>query len=414
MNDGFPVLRCVWCGQTAEKSSLTCAKCGGSLEVIYDYEKIRSGANGSLPVSDQMDGIWRYATLLPLESLKNSVSLGEGSTPHRKIRRIGSALGIQNLFAKDESRNPTCSFKDRKSTVAISKAIEDGFDKVVAATAGNAGSSVAAYAAKGEIESYIFAFSGISKAKLAKLLAYGANVFLTSGSTGDVLEFTSKVCARYKLKNCSAASRYNPYVKEGAKTAVFELFEQCGGSLPDWIILPVGGGGNISAYFKGLKELRSLGLIEKYPKLVGVQATGCAPVVEAFQKKLDPRNIPKIANPKTIAHSILDDWAPDGDTALVAIRETCGTGVEVSEEQIIAATKELSRSEGIYAEPSSATPLAALKQLIADKVVDKKEHVTLIVTGFGLNQPDATIDNSPAPTELSLLDVESFGTYVKS
>lgn len=387
--------------------------CGGSLEVIYDYDKIRNQFPGKLPLTNELDGIWRFSPLLPLDSPKNCVSLGEGSSPYRRIKKIGSKIGMENtLFVKDESRNPTCSFKDRKSTVAISKAIEEGFSRVVAATAGNAGSSVAAYAAKGNIESYIFAFRGISKAKLAKLLAYEAKVFLTSASTGDVLEFTSKVCESYHLKNCSAASRYNPYVKEGAKTAVFEIYEQCSGSLPDWIILPVGGGGNISAYYKGLKELKQLGLIEECPKLVGVQAFGCAPVVEAFEKNLDPRNIPKIKNPKTIAHSILDDWAPDGDTAIVALKETGGLGITVSEEEIITAARDLSTKEGIYAEPSSATPLAGLKKLLTDRVVDRNEEVALIVTGFGLNQPDATIDNSPPAVDLITLDAAAFGKYL--
>lgn len=344
--------------------------------------------------------------------MKYLVSLGEGSTPYHKIQKIGSSLGMQNLFIKDESRNPTCSFKDRKSTVAISKAMEDGFKSVLAATAGNAGSSVAAYAAKGDLNSYILAFKGISRAKLAKLMAFGAKIFLTSASTGDVTEFTTKVCDAYNMQNCSAASRYNPYVKEGAKTAVFEIFEQSGGSLPDWIVLPVGGGGNISSYFKGLRELKELGLIEKYPKLVGVQAKGCAPIVEAFEKNLDPRNIPKIKNPKTIAHSILDDWAPDGDIALRSIKESGGLAVSVSEEQIISATKRLSTIEGIYVEPSSSTTLAAVEVLLSNRMLDKNEKVALVATGFGLNQPDATIDNSEPPVELAKLDVADFGKYL--
>jgi threonine synthase len=352
--------------------------------------------------------------LLPTGSVKSCVSLGEGATPYHKIPKISSKLGLEELFVKDESRNPTCSFKDRKSTVAITKALEDGYTRVVAATAGNAGSSVAAYAAKAGMDAYIFAFQGISSAKLSKLLAYGANVFLTNGSTGDVIEFTERIGERYKMQNCSAASRYNPYVKEGAKTAVFEIFEQMGGSLPDWIILPVGGGGNLSAYFKGLRELRELGLIEDYPRLVGVQAEGCAPVVEAFEKQLDPRNIPKVKNPKTIAHSILDDWAPDGDLALVSIRETEGLAVSVPDEEIISATKELSGVEAIYAEPSSATPLAAVRRLLTEKSIDRNESVALIVTGFGLNQPDATIDNSPPALELKSLSVDLFGSYLKA
>jgi threonine synthase len=408
------LLACVWCGREAsvDQTVRACISCAGSLEVEYDYEKIRNQFHGTLPSVKGAEGIWRFAPLLPLLSPAKAVSLGEGSTPYHRIQKIGSSLSMSGVFVKDESRNPTCSFKDRKSAVAISKAIEDGFNKVVAATAGNAGSSVAAYATKADIESYIFAFQGISRAKLAKLLAYKANVFLTSASTGDVLEFTTKVCNAYKLQNCSAASRYNPFVKEGAKTSVFEIYEQTNGQLPDWIILPVGGGGNISSYFKGLKELKELGLIEKYPRLVGVQASGCAPVAEAFNKNLDPRNIPKIKNPKTIAHSILDDWAPDGDIAIVSLRETLGLAVTVTEEEIISATQQLSGVEAIYAEPSSATPLAALKNLVSNKVIDKNENVALIVTGFGLNQPDATIDNSPAATNLTDLDVNNFGKYL--
>ena len=260
-----------------------------SLEVVYEYRELREKFDGRLPVSNGVKGFWKYSPILPLKSSANRVSLGEGSSPYHRIHKIGSMLGMKNLFVKDESRNPTCSFKDRKSAVAVSKAVEDGYAKVAAATAGNAGSSVAAYAAKASIESYIFAFQGISKAKIAKLLAYRANVFLTSGSTGDVIEFVRKICDRYQLQNCSAASRHNPYVKEGAKTAVFEIFEQMNGSLPDWIIVPIGGGGNISAYYKGLKELKELGLIQKYPRLVGYRLR----VALLWLKPLSKNSIPE-------------------------------------------------------------------------------------------------------------------------
>ena len=415
MNSEFDYsLNCVFCGRAVSAGARACASCGGTLEVVYDYSKINEKFHGALPVADGAEGVWRYSPLLPLRSAANCVSLGEGSSPYHRILKIGTTLDMEDVFVKDESRNPTCSFKDRKSTVAISKAVEDGYRKVIAATAGNAGSSVAAYAAKAGIESFILAFQGISKAKLAKLLAYRAKVFLTNASTGDVGEFTERVCQNYHLQNCSAASRYNPYVKEGAKTAVFEMYEQTGGKLPDWIILPVGGGGNVSGYYKGLKELEALNLIDEYPRLIGVQAAGCAPVVEAFEKNLDPRNMPKIKNPKTIAHSILDDWAPDGDIALVSIRETDGFAVAVSEDEIISATQDLSGIEGIYAEPSSATSLAGLKQLLASKMIDKTESVALVITGFGLNQPDATVDNSTGAEDLTELNIEAFSRYLKN
>lgn len=405
-------LQCAWCKSkySAESKTRICSSCAGSLEIIYDYEKIKE-TGSSLPIDNSKPGIWKYFSLLPATENTRIISLGEGDSPYHLIEKVGASLGIKQLYVKDESRNPTCSFKDRKSTCSITRGVEEGYTRVVAATAGNAGSSVAAYAAKADIESYILAFQGISQTKLAKLLAYNAKVFLTNASTGDVLEFVSKVCKEFGLLNCSAASRYNPYVKEGAKTAVFEIYQATNGDLPDWIIIPLGGGGNLAAYYKGLQELNQLGLITRFPRLVGVQGTECAPVVQAFEKNLDARKIPKVKNPRTIAHSILDDWAPDGDVALEAIRQTKGVAISVTDDEIVESMKILSSKEAIFAEPSSAAPLAALKKLLADKTVDPNESVATICTGFGLNQPEATINAYPMPEKLTL-DLAEFGKYV--
>lgn len=406
-------LQCVWCKKSypAESKIRNCSNCSGSLEIIYDFEKIRNSFSG-VPLVRDKPGIWKYFPLLPADENTRIVTLREGDSPYHLIERAAAAVGIRQLFVKDESRNPTCSFKDRKSTCSITRAVEEKYVRVVAATAGNAGSSVAAYAAKAGIESYILAFPGISNTKLAKLLAYNAKVFLTDASTGDVLEFVNKACKEYNLMNCSAASRYNPYVKEGAKTAIFEIHEQSKRKLPDWIIIPLGGGGNLAAYYKGLRELNQLGVVDGYPKLVGVQGAGCAPVVEAFEKKIDSRKIPKVKNPRTIAHSILDDWPPDGDVALEAIRQTKGLAISVTDEEIIESMRILSGKEGIFAEPSSAAPLAALKRLIQDKTIDRDESVATICTGFGLNQPEATMNAFPPAVKLDL-DVAVFGRYVK-
>lgn len=406
-------LQCAWCKSRYSPESKTriCSSCSGSLEIIYDYERIKE-TGSALSIDNSKPGIWKYFSLLPASEDTRLVSLGEGDSPYHLIEKAGADLGIKNLYVKDESRNPTCSFKDRKSTCSITRGVEEGYTRVVAATAGNAGSSVAAYAAKADIESYILAFQGISQTKLAKLLAYNAKVFLTNASTGDVLEFVSKICKEFGLLNCSAASIYNPYVKEGAKTALFEIYQQTKGNLPDWIILPLGGGGNLAAYYKGLRELNQLGLITNFPKLVGVQGAGCAPVVEAFEKHLDSRKIPKVKNAHTIAHSILDDWPPDGDLALEAIRQTKGVAISVTDEEIVESMKVLSSKEAIFAEPSSAAPLAALKKLLKDKTLDSSESVATICTGFGLNQPEATINSSQAPAKLTL-DLAEFGRYVK-
>lgn len=389
---------------------MVCENCGGPLEAAYDYEALGSNQRG-LPVDKDREGIWRYSPLLPLSAATRIVTLGEGGTPLVRVSRVADALGMREVYAKDESRNPTLSFKDRKSSVAITKAAEFGSSGVVNMTAGNAGSSVAAYAGRAGIPAHIFTIEGISDSKLAKLLSYGATVFRTTAPTKDLMEFVDRLAKVYGLVNMTAASRYNPYVKEGCKTSVFEIFEQLGGSLPDWIIVPIGAGGNMAGIYKGLRELKLLGVIESMPKLVGVQGRDCAPVVAAFERGLAPDQIPVIENPRTVAHSILDSWTPDGDQALRAIRETGGLALGVTDDDILVAMKELSSREGLYLEPAGAAPLAALSMLVAAGTVRRDESVVLMATGSGSNQPEATISAWGRPPAFEL-DVAAFGRYL--
>jgi len=312
---------------------------------------------------------------------------------------------------KDDTRNPTLSFKDRKSTVAVSKAVEFGAQGVANMTAGNAGSSVAAYASRAGIPAYIFTIEGISESKLAKLLSYGARVFRTTAPTKELMTFVAEVSKKYGMTNMTAASRYNPYVKEGSKTVAFEVYEQTRGRLPDWVFVPIGGGGNIAGVFRGLKELKLLGLIERYPRLVGVQGEGCAPVVEAFERGLPPDQIPVVKDARTIAHSILDSWTPDGDQALSAIRDTKGEAISVSDEEMLDAMKEMSSCEGVYVEPAGAAPLAALKKMVGMGKMNKDETSMLLATGSGSNQPEATIRAWGSPPVIDL-DLEKFARYL--
>jgi threonine synthase len=405
-------LKCVWCEEAyaSSSSALSCGKCGSALDTIYDYEALKSRFSG-LPTVNSKIGVWRYSPLLPLTKRTTVITLGEGNTPLLRLQRIGEDLGMENLHAKDESRNPTCSFKDRKFTVALTKAVEDGYKAVASVTAGNAGSSVAAYCAKADVRAYIFTIEGIPLAKLAKLVSYGAKVFRTKKTTAELLSFANEVCKKYGFVNLSAASRYNPYVKEGAKTAVFEIFEQLGGQLPDWFVVPVGGGGNLAAYFKAVKELKELGLVDQYPKIVGVQGKYCAPVVEAFEKGLDPKDIPRVSNPRTIAHSILDDWTPDGDQTLTAIRKTKGIALGVTDKEILEASKLLSSKEALFVEPASAAPLAAVRQLVENGMMDRKDSVVIVATGFGLNQPDAAFEAWGTPPAVDL-DLSTVAEYI--
>jgi len=407
------ILRCMHhgCEFPSDSHNLTCANCGGPLEAVYEYEALRTAYRG-IPADDKSRGVWRYSPLLPLNAGTRIVTLGEGATPLVEATKISEALGLEKVYVKDESRNPTLSFKDRKSTVAVSKAAEFGAAGVANMTAGNAGSSVAAYAGKAGIPAYIFTIGGISDAKLAKLLSYGAMVFRTNAPTKELMTFVGDVAKRYGMVNMVAASRYNPYVKEGAKTSVFEIFEQMDGHLPDWMFIPIGGGGNLAGIFKGLRELKLLGLIEVYPRIVGVQGKDCAPVVRAFEQGLPPDQIPVVENPRTIAHSILDSWAPDGDQALTAIRESGGLAVGVSDEELYQSMKTLSSQEGLYLEPASAAPLAALGRLISDGTMGADDSVLLFATGSGANQPDATLVAWGQPPTIEL-DLEAFVKYVR-
>ncbi|MDA4114637.1 MAG: threonine synthase [Thaumarchaeota archaeon] len=412
MNASSFILRCMThaCEFPSDSHNLVCSNCGGPLEAVYDYEALRKAHHG-VPADEKNRGVWRYSPLLPLNAGTGIVTLGEGATPLVDASRIAEALGLDKVYVKDDSRNPTLSFKDRKTTVAVSKAAEFGASGVANMTAGNAGSSVAAYAGKAGIPAYIFTIGGISDSKLAKLLSYGAMVFRTTAPTKELMTFVGDVAKKYGMVNMTAASRYNPYVKEGSKTSVFEIYEQMGGRLPDWMFIPIGGGGNLAGIFKGLRELKLLGLIETYPRIVGVQGKDCAPVVQAYEQGLPPDQIPVVENPRTIAHSILDSWAPDGDQALTAIRETGGLAMGVTDEELYQSMKTLSSQEGLYLEPASAAPLAALGRLMGDGTMGAEDSVVLFATGSGANQPDATLFAWGEPPIIEL-DLEGFVRYI--
>jgi threonine synthase len=391
-------LRCVKCSSElgANSKASVCQKCGGALETIYDYDNVRE-VFSEKNLETRPPSVWKYFEILPVEDPNRVVTLGEGGTRLVEAKALGQELELQNLFLKDESRNPTCSFKDRKSTVAVTKAKEFGFETVVCATAGNAGSSVAAYAAKAGLRAIIFTFRNITQSKLAKLQAYGADVLIVDGSTWEVLELTTQACAKYGWYSIVAASRYNPYVKDGAKTEAIEVCEQLRWKAPDWLIVPLGGGCGISSCWKGVRELRRLGLIDRLPKMVGVQGAECAPVVNAFNENTPPDKIERVVNGHTIAHSIEDDFAPDGDQALMAIRESGGKAVGVPDDQILREQRLIGKREGLFIEPASSAPVAAARMLVDEGTIDRKDTVVCIATGFGLNEPEALLNSIQAP-----------------
>jgi len=391
-------LHCARCSSEFDQDckASVCPKCGGALETIYDYEKLRETFS-KRSLEGRVASVWRYLELLPVEDPKSIVTLGEGGTRLMRAERLAEELGLHNLYLKDESRNPTCSFKDRKSTVAITKALQFGVHTVTCATAGNAGASIAAYAAKARLRAVIFAFRNITKPKLSKLMSYGADTLIVDGLTWETVQLTSEACTKYGWYNIVAASRYNPYVKDGAKTEAIEICEQLGWNVPDWLIVPVGGGCGLASCWKGMKELQRIGLIKKLPKIVGVQGAECAPLVKAFEENVPPDKIERFPNAHTIAHSIEDDYPPDGDQALIAIRESHGLALGVQDDQILSAQRLIARKEGLFVEPASSAPIAAAQILLNEGTIDHDDLVVTIATGFGLNEPEAIFKTYQEP-----------------
>ena len=391
-------LQCTKCSfdiPPVSKSSV-CPECGGALETIYDYDAIRETFTKGV-LDKRQPSVWKYIELLPLEDPARAVTLGEGGTRLLHARRLGEELGSTRLYLKDETKNPTGSFKDRKSTVAISKASELGFPTVISATAGNAGASIAAYAARAGLRAVILAFRVITKPKLAKLICYGADVLIVDGTSWEVFQLTcaaSKKCGWY---NIVAASRYNPYVKDGAKTECIEICEQLGWNAPDWLIVPVGGGCGLASCWKAVRELHRIGLIDKLPRMVGVQGAHCAPLVKAFDEKLPPDRIERFPNAHTVAHSIEDDYPPDGDQALIAIRESEGLALSIEDVTMLAAQALMAKKEGLFVEPASSATVAATRMLLEQGIIDRKDSIIAVATGSGLNEPDSVFSAFPQP-----------------
>lgn len=411
---GKYVLKCTKCTieLASDNTASTCPQCRSALETTYDHEVARETFSKE-SMKDRESSVWKFIELLPVDTLKQVVTLGEGGTRLVLASRLGEHLNLTRLYLKDESRNPTCSFKDRKSTVAITKAHEFGFKTVISATAGNAGASIAAYAAKAGLRAVVFAFRNITKPKLSKLLSYGAEVVIVDGTSWETFQLTSAASEKYGWYNLVAASRYNPYVKDGAKTEAFEICEQLGWMAPDWLIVPVGGGCGLASCWKAVKELNVMGLIDKLPKMVGVQGVECAPLVKAFKENIEPDRIERFPNAHTIAHSIEDDYPPDGNQALVAIRESGGLALGVEDDRILWAQQQIAKREGLFVESASSAPVAAAKALRDDGTIDKPDSVVTIVTGFGLNEPEAITQFSKEPPTIKPI-IENLEIYTKS
>jgi threonine synthase len=334
-----------------------------------------------------MGVIARYREHLPIGPATPEVDLSEGSTPLVPSRNIGRALGLKHLYFKYEGLNPTGSFKDRGMVVAVAKALEGGSRVFICASTGNTSASMAAYAGRTGARAIVVVPSGeIALNKLSQALMYGAKVVALKGTFDFALETVRDLSSHYPV---ALMNSINPHRIEGQKTAAFEIVDALGDA-PDYVMLPVGNAGNITAYWKGFKEYQVAGHATRLPRMVGAQAEGAAPIVTGMP----------VANPRTVASAIRIGNPASWEGATSARDESGGIIAAVTDTEILSAQTRLAGSEGLFAEPASAAPLALLFRLVREGKIDKDSTTVVVLTGSGLKDPDAALKNVEPPIEL--------------
>jgi len=334
-----------------------------------------------------MGVIARYREYLPVGPATPEVDLHEGSTPLVPSRNIGRALGLERLFFKYEGLNPTGSFKDRGMVVAVAKALEGGSRVLMCASTGNTSASMAAYAARTGVRAIVVVPSGeIAMNKLSQALMYGAKVVALKGTFDTALDAVRELTSRYPV---ALMNSVNPNRLEGQKTAAFEIVDALGDA-PDYLVLPVGNAGNITAYWKGFREYHKAGHSTRLPRMVGAQAEGAAPIVAGHP----------IANPRTVASAIRIGNPASWEGATSARDESGGLIAAVTDTEILSAQIRLANTEGLFAEPASAAPLALLIRLVMEGKIEKDSTTVVVLTGSGLKDPDAALNNVEPPIEL--------------
>ena len=384
---------CVVCGKEypPEQTLYTCPDDGGNLSIILDYAALSKKVSPKDISESREISIWRYQALLPVADpgFNYSPLHKVGYTPIYQSSRLSSALGLKQLWFKDESGNPSASFKDRASAVALARAKEIGAEVIVAASTGNAGAATACLAAAMNMPAIILAPHNAPPAKIAQLLIFGARVILVDGSYDDAFDLSIAATQAFGWYNRNTG--YNPYTVEGKKTAGLEIWEQVIRFLPPeqklTVFIPVGDGNILSGIAKGFIDLLALGWIDQLPRLVGVQAEGSAAIYNAFinnKEFIDP------VHAQTVADSICVDFPGDGFRALKRVRESGGFFMTVNDDEILAAIPALG-SVGLFVEPAAATAYAGLVKALENELIDPESTVLVMATGSGLKDVEAAM-----------------------
>ncbi len=378
-------LTCVVCGRTypASEAGYVCPDHGneGILDVGYDYDLVATRISPALLAGNPETTMWRYKALMPVAPDAAVPPLTVGWTPMYDAPRLASSLGIGRVWVKDEGRQPTASLKDRASAMALVKAGEVGAGVVTTASTGNAAAALSGLSASIGQKNVIFVPQTAPEAKIAQLLAYGSEVALVEGSYGDAFDLCMEASAEFGWYNRNTG--FNPYMTEGKKTAGLEILEQLGWDVPDAIFVSVGDGSIIGGLHKAMKDALALGWIERSPRIFGIQAAGSDYLVQAFESGEDVLTKAPIAA-ATVADSISADLPRDRIKAMAAVRETGGSYLRVSDEEILAAVPVLARGSGVFAEPAGAAAYAGLVAAVDRGLIEREARVVVLSTGSGL------------------------------
>lgn len=396
--DHVKSLKCMICGREyrSDEVEYVCPEHGddGILDVQYDYDLIRSRISPDSLAHDHNYTIWRYKPLMPIEPDSPVPPLTVGWTPLYRADRLAAGLRLKHVWVKDDGRNPSASFKDRASSIAVVKAREKGAEIITTSSTGNAGAALSTICASVGQPNVVFVPQSAPPAKIAQLLVYGSTVMLVRGNYDDAFALCAQAAKEFGWYNRNTG--YNPYMSEGKKTAAFEICEQLGWDAPDWIIVSVGDGCIIGGVYKGLFDLCRMGWIKKMPKILGVQAAGSAALYDAWVRGISALEMKPIAA-HTIADSISADLPADRIKGLRAVRESNGAYVKVTDEEILAAIPLLARGSGVFAEPAGAAAYAGLVQGIKEGRISPEERIVILSTGNGLKDIASARKAAPEP-----------------
>ena len=410
MNKYITGYRCTVCGRffSIDDAELTCPYCGekGILDVEYDYEELKKVLTKEYFQNNKNYSMWRYAPMMGITEENIDKMLRIGWTPLNKSYNLSKKLGLKELYIKDDGLNPSGSSKDRASGVAVLKAIESGAKVISCSSTGNAASSCACHAAHMGLPAVIFVPKRAPIGKLTQISLYGATLVIVDGDYKAAFKLSKEAINKYGWYNRNAA--INPYMVEGKKTVSLEIAEQLNFKPTDWVVVSVGDGCTVGGVYKGFYELKKLGLIEKVPRILGVQSEGCEPFVTASREHKPLEECEE----NTLADSIAVGIPRNPLKALRAIENSKGAWISVPDEDIIKAMSILGKTEGIFGEPAAVASVAGLIKALKEGIISKKESVTVIITGNGLKDPN-NAQKAIVKPELMEPSIQKLDIYLK-